>query len=320
MTVYGQRTPAATRPYEHIKLYPVAERIGLPRTTRTLFTALTVTARLFGVTIPYRLYPNCIEEGGNARCVFYVAYNTRASRNEFVVGPARVDKFDADSAWYASAAGNFFGLTGFYTDYQLSSAVTVEHLLNGDLIDAAMSFGDSWAEALQDPSWWVQVAGATAAATTGRPMAASTAARVRTPTSFPAVARALRTQANLQGLNITRSVQLIEQPTVFRHTITGDVPAVNLARIQQEGSLRLSAGIRAHYGEGVYAWRANATGIGRRWIDIEVAPGTAAELIQTPAGTWYRLVPPDGDTLVVRVVGHNFTPEEVTLGRRVLAP
>jgi hypothetical protein len=318
--VKGRRTTASAQPYQDIKLYPVAKRLGLPKTNRALVSPLLVEATLFGVSIPYKLHPNVVDEQGEPRCVFYVAYNTRAGRNEFVVGPSLVDLFASNVGLYATAAGNFFGLTGYATDYQVSHATMVDRTMNGDLTGTVACFGDSWAQALQDPGWWAQSMTAFAAAGTPRPFPASTAARVGNPSSFPAVARALRTQQNLQGLKITRSVQLLEQPTVFRHTITYDPAPVSFARIEMDGHLRFASAGSAHYGEGVYAWRANSTGIGRRWIDIEVPAGTAAELIQTPSGSWYRLLGADGQTLPVRIVRHNFTPSELALGRAVLAP
>lgn len=318
--IKGRKMIASGQPYMDIKLYPVALKLGLPKTSKALTTPLLVETTLFGVSIPYRLYPNVIEEGGETHCVFYVAFNARAGRNEFVVGPTLVDAFAANARMYATAAGNFFGLTGYVSDYQVATAAMIDRSMNGDIVNAAANFGDSWAAALQDPGWWVLALGAIAAAGSTRPFPASTAARIRNPSSFPAVARALRTQENLQGLKITRSVQLIEQPTVFRHTITHDVPEASFARIQLEGRLRFSSAGKAHYGEGVYAWRANSTGIGRRWIDIEVPPGTAAELIQTPSGSWYRLLSPEGNSLPVRVVGHNFTAQEIALGRAAVGP
>lgn len=320
MGIKGNRIAAAAKPLNDIILYPVAQKIGLPRTSKALPSPVLVDTTLFGVGIVYRLYANCVVESGSDRCVFYVAYNARAARNEYVVGPGELDFFADNAGLYATAAGNFFGLTGYTQDYQVSSAAVVHQAASGDLVAAVGSLGDAWLQALQDPGWWVLALGSLTAASSAKPLNATAAARITNPQQFPAVARAMRTQANLQGLKVTRSVQLIEQPTVFRHTITGDVPAVNLVRIQQEGSLRFSTGAKAHYGEGVYAWRANASGIGRRYIDIEVPPGTAAELIQTPSGSWYRLVSPEGNTLPVRVVGHNFTDAEVAFGRQVLAP
>jgi hypothetical protein len=144
--------------------------------------------------------------------------------------------------------------------------------------------------------------------------------RFRAPrdTTPPAVERALSTQENLQGLQVARSIALLEKPTVFRHTITGDVPPVNFARIVKEGILRFSTGSKAHYGDGVYAWEANTKGVGARYIDIEVPSGTAAELLVTQAGKWYRLVSPQGNSLSVRVVGHNFTAAEVEFGTAAL--
>jgi len=311
--IQGQRIAAAADPFDDIVLYPVALREGLPKTSLTVPQVLTVTTSLYGVSITYKLHPNCVLNGNTPLCVFYVAYNTRADRSEFVVGPGLVDFFAEHAALYATAAGNFFGLTGYTSNWQISSGSTIHKGMNGNILGAFSKLGDSWLEALQDPGWWATALGSTLALSEApTSLRATSAARINRPTSYPSVARALRTQENIQNLPITRGVQVLEQPTVFRHTITTDVPQMSFLTIQEEGALRLSTGgASAQYGEGVYAWRANSTGIGRRYIDIEVPAGTAAELLNTPSGSWYRLVPPDGNTLPVKIVGHNFTTNEL---------
>ena len=129
----------------------------------------------------------------------------------------------------------------------------------------------------------------------------------------------MRTQANVQGVQVTRSVALLDKPGVFRHTITHDNPPASFARIVKQGFMNLAKpGNSAQFGEGVYAWESGAKGIGRRYIDIEVPAGTAVEYLTTPGGKFYRLVPAAGDTLAVRVVGHNFPPAEVQLGNAMV--
>lgn len=139
------------------------------------------------------------------------------------------------------------------------------------------------------------------------------------PPTSPAVERALSTQDNVRGVEVTRSVQRLQKPTVFRHTITHDNPVASFARIARQGFMNLAPqGYKAQFGVGVYAWEANATGIGARYIDIEVPSGTAAEYLTTPGGNFYRLVPATGDTLPVKVVSHNFTPAEVVRGNQMI--
>ena len=138
-------------------------------------------------------------------------------------------------------------------------------------------------------------------------------------TQSPAVQRVLATICNMQKKKVVRSVEMLERPTVFRHTITSDNPAATFVQIQRKGHLSFSTGGNAHYGDGVYAWPANAKGIGQRYIDIEVGAGNAAELLKFPNGSsWYRIVSPSGDTVTVRIVRHNFTPEELAFARKLV--
>lgn len=133
----------------------------------------------------------------------------------------------------------------------------------------------------------------------------------------PALERLLRTQENLQGKVVSRSAEISDAPRTFRHSLTADMPGSSFAQIERHGKLTLSSGAKAHYGEGVYAWEQGATKVGK-WIDIEVAAGTAIERLEGDAGVWYRLVPASGNTLGVRIVGTNLTQEEMAMGRRLI--
>lgn len=137
------------------------------------------------------------------------------------------------------------------------------------------------------------------------------------PPLDPAEERLLSTQSNLLNQEVVRSGTVLTRPQVFRHTLTADVPAVSYARIEQEGCLRLSTGAKAHYGEGVYAWQAGAKGVGT-YIDIQVAPGTAVETIQVKGQTFVRLLPAKGNSLPVKIVGTNMSPQQIAFGRKVL--
>lgn len=145
--------------------------------------------------------------------------------------------------------------------------------------------------------------------------------RVRLPTAHaksPSLNRLLKTQANLQKSNVTRSAQVLTKPARFRHTITGDLPpGMSYHIIKNQGKLRISTGIKAHYGEGLYAWGRNAERIGK-YIEIEVSAGTAVEkLVVSGQGTWYRLVSASGKSVSIRVVGTNLTRAELEYGARL---
>lgn len=145
------------------------------------------------------------------------------------------------------------------------------------------------------------------------------AAKRLSPKPTPAQARILKTQANLQNKEVVRSIVRLKQPTVFRHNITADIQFASFGQIKKGGQITLSKpGINGHYGEGVYAWPAGKN-VGGKFIDIEVKASTGVEKIVTKDGShWYRMVPAEGNQLAVRIVGHNFTKEEVRDAARLL--
>jgi hypothetical protein len=130
----------------------------------------------------------------------------------------------------------------------------------------------------------------------------------------PAEERLLNTQQNLQGKQVIRSGKVLTEPTVFRHDLTADSPMASYARIEKEGSMRLATGGKAHYGEGVYAWKLDKRAVGP-CIDIEVPADTAVETLTVEGKTWVRLVPASGNRLKVRIVNTNLTEQEKQMGR-----
>jgi hypothetical protein len=92
----------------------------------------------------------------------------------------------------------------------------------------------------------------------------------------PAMSRLQNTARHLQGKNPIRTSEVLGEPKTYRHTVTGDVPGVSYARIEQEGAMRLSTGAKVHYAEGVYAWQPGQSGVGT-YIDIQVPAGTGVE-------------------------------------------
>jgi len=136
-------------------------------------------------------------------------------------------------------------------------------------------------------------------------------------TLHPAMIRLAKSAIDLQGKNPIRTAELLTAPRRFRHTLTSELPGVSYARIEMEGSLRLSTGAAAHYGEGVYAWHAGATGVGT-YIDIEVAAGAAVETLKVGAQSWVRIVPAQGAVLSVRIVATNLAKEAIEMGRMLV--
>lgn len=132
----------------------------------------------------------------------------------------------------------------------------------------------------------------------------------------PAMKRLQNTAQSLQNMNVVRTAEVLEKPKVFRHTLTGELPGVSFARIEKEGSIRLSTGAQAHYGEGVYAWPQGQEKA-RTYIDIEVPAGTGVETLNVNGQKWVRLVPPEGNALTVKIVGHNVSDQQLQIGRRL---
>jgi len=137
-------------------------------------------------------------------------------------------------------------------------------------------------------------------------------------TTPPVVERVLQTQENVQGTKVVRTIQVLEKPTVFRHQIMRGIAKLTLGNIMRSGFLRFSTDrVTAVFGEGVYVWPAKTPLEHYYYIDVEVPAGTAAELLESAAGKWYRLVSPQGDNVPVRIVGHNFPPEDAAFAEQV---
>lgn len=132
-------------------------------------------------------------------------------------------------------------------------------------------------------------------------------------------ARLRNTAVDLLGKNPIRTAEVLTKPRTYRHTLTGGIPGVNYARIEMEGSMRLSTGVDAHYGEGVYAWHAGQSGVGT-YIDVEVPAGMGVETLKVGGQSWVRIVPPGGDVLPVKIVGTNVPAQQIDFGRKMVKP
>lgn len=305
MPIIGERIPVHPGAFKTIRIYPIAMEEGLPKSNSVIPDPLIGGTGILGIKIQYKLFAHCRQDQSGTKCLYYVAYNVLHKRNEYIVGPNHLNIFNERMDKFAIAAGNFFGLAPSMSGYEAKSMAFTTLFASGEYRSAFRKLGDAWLAALQDPEWWI---GATTSVTGVLP--SSSAARIFEPNKYASYGRALRTQVNQQNKLVQRSVKVLESPARFRHTITADMPESSLGNIQAEGSLRLSQGHNAHYGEGVYAWGPDGPKTGR-YIDIEVPRGTAVETIKVREGTWYRLVPGSGNKLKVKIVGHNFTPKEL---------
>lgn len=311
MPIIGERIPAHPRAFKTIRLYPIAVEEDLPTSNSVIPDPLIGGTGLLGIKIQYKLFAHCRQDQSGTKCLYYVAYNVLHKRNEYIVGPNHLEIFNERMDKFAIAAGNFFGLSPSMSAYEAKSMAFTTLFASGEYKAAFRKLGDAWLAALQDPEWWI---GATTSVTAALP--SSSAARIFEPNRYAAYNRAIRTRLNLRNKLVQRSVRVLEAPGRFRHTITRSMPESSLGKIQADGSLSLSHGPNAHYGEGVYAWGPDGPKSGK-YIDIEVPRGTAVETIKVAEGTWYRLVPGNGNKLKVKIVGHNFTPKELKWAKHI---
>jgi RHS repeat-associated protein len=132
--------------------------------------------------------------------------------------------------------------------------------------------------------------------------------------------RAIETRVNLTSVPMTKTLENAAGRT-FRHNIRegyAEIAALRSAQIEDTGKMYMSVGERAQHGPGVYAWAGDRQ-TKLFYIDIEVPPGTVAEKIMDEQGNYfYRLVPPEGEELPVKVVGTNIPDDLMQEARRMV--
>ena len=158
MAIQGDRLPADAHAVDEVILYPVAAEFGLPPTDGSpAANVLSVDVPLGGSVVSYELWPMCVgSEEPDARVVYYIAYNLGAERDEMVVGPGLVDRFDEDGFVFASAAKNFFDFVDGPTAFDATSDDVGYLATTGQASAALRMLGNIWSVALQDADWWKQ--------------------------------------------------------------------------------------------------------------------------------------------------------------------
>jgi hypothetical protein len=96
------------------------------------------------------------------RLVYFVAYNQRAGRAEWVVGPDDMERFRSQLEFLMIVAGNFYGFASEPSRYAVDTAQIGHLVMKGDLKGAIRTLGKSWMAALRDPNWYLQAIPATA--------------------------------------------------------------------------------------------------------------------------------------------------------------
>jgi hypothetical protein len=104
----------------------------------------------------YKIYPQCVNDNGTNKVVYYIAYHQDRGHNEFVVGPGKLDIFAANADQFAVAAGNFYGFTGQVSKHEVNYIKFQNKIFAGELGKALKVLKDSWLDALQDPNWVCQ--------------------------------------------------------------------------------------------------------------------------------------------------------------------
>jgi Domain of unknown function (DUF4157) len=148
-----KRYPVDAQAWQDVELYPIVED-QLPTDIFSLSSG-TISSGI------YRIHP-LVRNHDDPHVVYYAAYNTRAQRTEYAIGPAYLDFFLQHTTLYMIAAGNFFGILGHPSPHEVSTGKVISRGIRGDILGAVRALGQSWLQALQNPNWLVQALGATA--------------------------------------------------------------------------------------------------------------------------------------------------------------
>ena len=105
----------------------------------------------------YWVVPQVRQESGEV--VAYVAYNPDVQRNEFVIGPNELGFFFEHEALYKWLASSTYPVLGEPRPYQVSHGRMVASIFRGDIGGATRQYGTEWAQALNDPEWYVRMLG-----------------------------------------------------------------------------------------------------------------------------------------------------------------
>lgn len=310
----GEHISFDPKKFRAIVLYDVAVANGLPQAMGYQRVFRIATSYL-GIDVQYDLNAMVEIRDGKPVCIYYVAYNTRFQRAEYCIGPMQVEEFAENVNTYFIGACNFFGVFGHPTKSDAYAAASGDAAMRGDIIGMVKNFGKSWLAALQDPEWWMS---ATAGTGAGYPTARSMATRMAQHER--AYLRALRSRFSMQH-KVKRSIRVSSKPEKFFHIIANQPDYAILGQIRKSGGLKLSTKRHsAHYGDGAYVFGPDVPRpSGQRYIEFEVPAGTAIELIEAPTGRFYRLVPPEGEIVPIKITGTNFTPDEIRMGDALAA-
>jgi hypothetical protein len=99
----------------------------------------------------------------------YVAFNPKAGRNEWVIGPRQIAQFMAEERkFFGIASGIAYPLAGDMPAYKASSAKVMTRFARGDVGGAVHALASAWRQALSDgPGFWVEAAVSTTAIAAG---------------------------------------------------------------------------------------------------------------------------------------------------------
>jgi hypothetical protein len=143
---------------------------------------------------PYLVAPHFDLTTPEPTVVYYIAFNSAAKRNEWVVGPDSVHAFLNDAGGYERMSRLYYQLTpnGSQPAPHVVEAMRMtEAAMRGELGEAVSALGASWEEALKDPGWVLNAAALTATGATMGSRQGGSGGSVRRPdygTSAPPIA------------------------------------------------------------------------------------------------------------------------------------
>jgi hypothetical protein len=343
-TLTGQPLAYDPKSVRRIVLYALATDLGLPPAVG-YETVMKARCYSFGLEMAYDfkamvqpmaspVYPGGqeprIDPPGTPRrpaapageapvCVYYVAYNPRMERPEWVVAPMLVKEFCENMREFAIAAQHFYGISGHAAKPKVKLTRMFDALMRGESKEAAKSFGAVWLTALQDPEWWLGMAA-------GQNLGGNNSRKLNLRNAQFEMARRRAMQTRFaKNYTVNRSIRVLDKPEKFWHIVgfKDPSPELLLGGIMRERGLRMSKNVAAgaDYGVGAYAWgQRPSVRASDRFIEFYVPAGTAVELIDAPTGAFYRLVPAEGDIVPIQITGHNFTEYELQIAQFAAQP
>src|SRR5262249_35334084 len=154
----------AAKPWKGTIMFTPVVRNQLPRVDNSGDFAhhLSLKFDILGAPVEYVFVPQCVGSIPDCQVAYYIAWNKRDQRNEYVIPPDQLDVFVDKAAKFFVIAADWYLFNT--TKYQIASSQAVYHAhqaiaqLSWDETKACLeTLGVAWWDALKDPGWWAQV-------------------------------------------------------------------------------------------------------------------------------------------------------------------